>query len=59
MPEQPRLAPFNAKELRLFSDLRLGAQAPHTISMAEPSQEIEKLCLFITMVQPKASASNH
>lgn len=45
MPEKPQLAPFNVKELRLLSDLRLDAQAPHTISMAEPSQEIEKLCL--------------
>ena len=42
MPEPPQLAPFDAKEQRLYSELPPDVRAPHPISKAEPSHPTEE-----------------
>lgn len=42
MPDPPQLAPFEAKEQQLYSELPGDVRAPHPISKAEPSHHMEE-----------------
>ena len=50
IPKSPQLAPFNAKDQRLYSELPVDVRASHPISKAEPGHSTEEThfgCLYL------------